>query len=100
MSIIGEISRYHSQDIVQQQTGAWLQQIEILQCQLALVSATPDAIFFEFGIPRMGKRADVVLVIGGIIFVLEFKVGASHYESHDKDQVIDYALAKIPHENG
>ena len=92
MSIIGEISRYHSQDIVQLQTGAWLQQIEILKRQLALFSSNSNAIFFEFGIPRMGKRADVLLVISGIVFVLEFKVGASNYESHDKDQVIDYAL--------
>ena len=40
----------------------------------------------------MGKRADVVLVISGLIFVLEFKVGPSKYHSHDKDQVLDYAL--------
>lgn len=91
-SIIGELSKYHSQDLVQLQTGAWIQQIEILKAQLSDFSTVGNAIYFEFGIPRMGKRADVVLVIGGLIFVLEFKVGASKYHSHDKDQVLDYAL--------
>ena len=91
-SIIGELSKYHSQDLVQQQTGAWIQQIDILKEQLARFASGSNAIFFEFGIPRMGKRADVVLVIGGLVFVLEFKVGASKYHSHDKDQVLDYAL--------
>ena len=91
-SIIGELSKYHSQDLVQQQTGAWIQQIDILKEQLAGFASGSNAIFFEFGIRRMGKRADVVLVIGGLVFVLEFKVGATKYHSHDKDQVLDYAL--------
>lgn len=40
----------------------------------------------------MGKRADVVLVIGGIVFVLEFKVGATSFERSAIEQVHDYAL--------
>ena len=32
-------------------------------------------IYLEFSIPRMGQRIDVVLLIGAVIFVLEFKVG-------------------------
>jgi Schlafen group 3, DNA/RNA helicase domain len=91
-SIVGELSKYHSQDLVNLQTGAWIQQIDILKNQLSEFASENNAVFFEFGIPRMGKRADVVLVIGGLIFVLEFKVGASKYHSHDKDQVLDYGL--------
>ena len=49
-------------------------------------------IFFEFAIPRMGKRVDVVLLVGDIIFVLEFKVGESSYPLHAVDQAIDYCL--------
>ncbi|HQR41608.1 MAG TPA: hypothetical protein PLX97_02965, partial [Gemmatales bacterium] len=40
----------------------------------------------------MGKRIDVVLLIGPIVFVLEFKIGESEFASHSIDQVFDYAL--------
>jgi hypothetical protein len=49
-------------------------------------------IFFEFVIPRMGKRADVVLVIDGVILVLEFKVGAKTFDRAAIAQAHDYAL--------
>ena len=91
-SIVGELSKYHSQDLVQLQASAWIEQIDILKKQLSRFASNSSAVFFEFGIPRMGKRADVVLVIGGLVFVLEFKVGASAYLNHDKDQVLDYGL--------
>lgn len=89
-SIIGELARFHTQDLVYQQTGAWKAQIEILQNQLKELS---DAfICFELLIPRMGKRADAVLITGGIIFVLEFKVGESQYKSVDLRQTQGYAV--------
>ncbi len=71
------------------QRDAWIVQTTQLQQQLA--EFTGD-IYFEFSIPRMGKRADVVLVIGSAIFVLEYKVGAIQFLRADLDQVIDYAL--------
>jgi len=43
-------------------------------------------------IPRMGKRADVVLLIGGVVFILEFKVGSSAFDSYAIEQTHDYAL--------
>ncbi|MCE2832726.1 MAG: DUF2075 domain-containing protein [Oxalobacteraceae bacterium] len=49
-------------------------------------------IYFEFSIPRMGKRADVVLLIGGIVFVIEFKVGSHSFDSYAIEQAHDYAL--------
>ena len=49
-------------------------------------------ILFEMAIPRMGKRADVVVVIGNVVLVIEFKVGASEFERHAIEQVHDYAL--------
>jgi hypothetical protein len=49
-------------------------------------------ILFECYIPRMGKRVDTVLILRGLILVLEFKVGATHYDSSALDQVVDYAL--------
>ena len=65
-------------------------QIAILKEQLAEFSA--GYILFEYSIPRMGKRVDVVLLLHGTIFLLEFKVGDNKYAKHASDQVLDYAL--------
>jgi len=48
--------------------------------------------FLEYTIPRLNKRADVILLLRGIIFCIEFKVGQSAYNQQDVDQVMDYAL--------
>ena len=50
------------------------------------------SIFFEFNIPRMGRRIDVVLVIGPVIFAVEFKVGEKTFDRSAIDQVWDYGL--------
>ena len=50
------------------------------------------AIFFEYSIPRMGRRIDVLLIIDSVIFVLEFKIGECEFPSYAIDQVWDYAL--------
>ena len=47
---------------------------------------------FEYTIPRIGSRIDNVLIYKGIIFLLEFKVGANEYPRHGIDQAMDYAL--------
>ena len=49
-------------------------------------------IAFEYSIPRMGHRIDVVCIIDGLIFLLEFKVGEREYRKSIEDQVMDYAL--------
>ena len=46
----------------------------------------------EYNIPRMGRRADVVLLIDGIIFVLEFKTLGSKFSYQALSQVWDYAI--------
>jgi hypothetical protein len=40
----------------------------------------------------MGKRVDNILLIDGIVFVLEFKVGEESYPLYALDQALDYAL--------
>lgn len=71
------------------QRDAWLGQIRILKASLEEYEGT---IYFEYSIPRMGERIDVVLLIGPAIFVLEFKVGETEFTTHALDQVCDYAL--------
>ena len=60
--------------------------------RLSLVNQADGRIFLEFYIPRMGKRADAVLIAENIVFVIEFKAGASGHASIAFDQVEDYAL--------
>jgi hypothetical protein len=50
------------------------------------------SILIEFSIPRMGRRIDAVLLIGPVVFVLEFKVGDTVFDRAAVDQVWDYAL--------
>ena len=89
-SILGQLAQHHRHDLEALQKQAWLSQIEILRSQLARID--DGHVFFEFGIPRMGKRADVMFVHAGIVFVLEFKVGAERYLKGDIDQTVDYGL--------
>jgi hypothetical protein len=87
--ILGELTRANQFNLDQTQRSAWLEQITILKRVLINRSGR---IYFEYAIPRMGKRIDVVLLIGPVVFVLEFKVGESHFSSSAIDQVTDYFL--------
>jgi hypothetical protein len=88
--ILGVLTAEHHHALEEPQRWAWLQQLSILK--LSLTSQADGRIFLEFYIPRMGKRADAVLIAGNIIFVIEFKAGASGHASIAFDQVEDYAL--------
>jgi hypothetical protein len=88
--ILGELTRRHHFALEIEQRSAWLQQIRILRNALAAIDAYTLA--FEFSIPRMGKRADAVLVIGDCIFIIEFKVGGDTFDRQAIEQVEDYAL--------
>jgi hypothetical protein len=71
------------------QRDAWLAEVNILKTVLI---NREGHIYFEYAIPRMGKRIDTVLLIGPVIFVLEFKIGDTAFSSYAIDQVCDYAL--------
>src|SRR5438105_12838647 len=87
--IVGQLTLNSSFDIDRSQAAAWLTEIEFLQSTLSDLSGS---IFFEFNIPRMGRRIDVVLVVGPVIFALEFKVGEKTFDRSAIDQVWDYGL--------
>ena len=71
---------------------AWKAEISIMEDILLKLASRDGRIIFEYDIPRLGKRIDVVLLLDGIIFCLEFKVGESSILEADVDQVLDYAL--------
>jgi hypothetical protein len=74
-----------------QQRDAWIEQIRILKIVLQPY-AHRGRVFFEFSIPRLGQRIDVVLIVDHVIFVMEFKVGETEFKASAVDQVFDYAL--------
>jgi DUF2075 family protein len=71
---------------------AWMGEITILQRVLTPWRDEDAEIIFEYDIPRLGKRIDVVLLLRGMIFCLEFKVGEHVALQQDVEQVLDYAL--------
>ena len=89
-SILGQLlirDEFATSDL---QKNSWRKEINILQEQLR--SFKDGNIIFEYTIPRIGHRIDVVCIIRGIIVLLEFKVGDSEYKKSTDDQVMDYAL--------
>ena len=77
-------------DTTIQQNNTWEQEISILKEQLAKFNE--GQIIFEYTIPRMGKRVDVIFLHNNIVFLLEFKCGDKEYHSSAYEQVYDYAL--------
>ena len=87
--ILGKLAQGNDFTLEQTQRDAWLEEIRILK---NVIQPYKGSIYFEYSIPRMGKRIDVVLVISSVIFVLEFKVGEKEFPLYAVDQVWDYAL--------
>lgn len=88
--IYGKISgAYDLSTLEIQQSNAWKRQIQILKQNL---DELEGKLYFEFNIPRMGKRVDNILIIKNCIFIIEFKIGSSSYDNYAKEQVLGYAL--------
>ena len=91
-SVLGVLhANYHGVPLTTT-TEAWQSEITIMKNVLSKYVDEDGEIIFEYDIPRLGKRIDVVLLFKGIIFCLEFKVGESNLLECDIDQVLDYAL--------
>jgi DNA polymerase III delta prime subunit len=71
------------------QKDAWNSEIAILKKALQGIEGF---LCLEFDVPRIGSRIDAVVLSGGCIFVLEFKVGESAFHREAINQVWDYAL--------
>jgi hypothetical protein len=88
-AVLGRLAASHEFTLEQTQRDAWLEEIRTLQ---SVLLSYDGCVYFEYSIPRMGKRIDAVLLIGPAVFVLEFKVGERDFPQHAIDQVWDYAL--------
>jgi len=89
--ILGCMDKANEYDLTIEQRGAWLEEITLMKEVVAELNEDGQ-IIFEYTIPRLGKRVDVLLLVKGIIFTIEFKVGADAFLVNDKEQVWDYAL--------
>ena len=91
-SIFGELCDAYHGDALTTTREAWKSEISIMKNILSDYTDNDSEIIFEYDIPRLGKRIDVVLLLNGIVFCLEFKVGETRILEADVDQVLDYAL--------
>ncbi len=89
IEVFGSLAQNPEFDLESTQREAWVEEISFLQKNLAGLSGT---LYLEFSIPRMGSRVDVVLLIGPVVLVVEFKVGETAFDRAALDQVWDYAL--------
>ena len=90
-SILGALCDNYHGDARTTTRDAWKEEISIMR-EVVFSLGEDVHIIFEYDIPRLGKRIDVVLLYKGIIYCIEFKVGESRILEADVDQVLDYAL--------
>lgn len=87
--VIGALAGNCDFAVLPTQRDAWLVQLDVLARELLGVQGN---ILLEFSIPRMGRRIDAVLLVGPIVFAIEFKVGEATFHRAAYEQVWDYAL--------
>ena len=89
--ILGVLARTSAFAIEASQRDAWIEQIRVLRAPLEAYRGR-GKVYFEYSVPRLGKRIDVVLLLDHVIFIIEFKVGEKEFTASATDQVWDYAL--------
>lgn len=88
-AVLGELVRHSEFPVTADQRDAWLWEIEALQRALGSLEGW---IAHESIVPRLGSRIDAVVVFGGVLFLLECKVGARAVDEAMREQAWDYAL--------
>ncbi len=100
-SIVGSLQQAYALDgfasQYTRQTRAWSVLVPKLQGALIqLVEVRPEArewtVLLEYPLYRLRRRIDLVILAGGVIVVVECKVGAYGFAAEDRRQVEEYAL--------
>ena len=92
LTVLGALHNNYHGDTQTTTDEAWMGEIELMQRVLRPWATESGRVIFEYDIPRLGKRIDVVLLLRGLIFCLEFKVGKKEEFQAGIEQVMDYAL--------
>lgn len=91
-AIFGELSKQQHGNQNTETRDSWEDEIEIMKEAIRPWQDEKAEIILEYSIPRLQKRIDVVLLLRGIVFCIEFKVNKSDVLNIDLDQVLNYAL--------
>ena len=75
LAVLGALHKNYHGDSLTTTDEAWMDEISLMQQVLEPWKDEVGQIVFEYDIPRLGKRIDIVLLLRGLIFCLEFKVG-------------------------
>ena len=90
--IVGQLTLASPHKVDNETKGSWLDEISVMKSILPQYSGR-GSLFLEYSIPRMGRRVDVILLIDGFVFVLEFKTGTEQINHREAViQAWDYAL--------
>lgn len=86
------ISQQHSKQI-----NVWKQQVEVLKKAFNDMTEAANhvvdwTLVLEYPIPRRQKRPDALILTDNMVFVVEFKFGATDYDAASRWQAEDYAL--------
>ena len=87
-SIFGTLCDNYHGDALTTTREAWKSEIDIMRNVVSKLNDPNGQVIFEYDIPRLGKRIDLVLLYRGIVFCIEFKVGESRVLEGDIDQVL------------
>ena len=90
--VIGAMLRRSDFEVNPNTRYSWEIEISTLQDMFKSHNDWSGGIAFEFTIPRIGKRCDVILIINGIVFILEYKTGSQDKSS--KTQHISHFFNK------
>lgn len=92
-AVIGRLNSILEFDREIDQELAWATEVRIIKDALAgLAECMSGHVLFEYSIPRLCGRLDVVLLLGRTVFAIEFKVGEKRYTEEAKKQVLEYCL--------
>ena len=89
--IVGKLTLASQHDINDETAQSWVEEIDTLREALEAYSGR-GSLYFEYNIPRMGRRADVIVLIDSIVFVVEYKTAEQRFTRDAMVQVWDYAL--------
>ncbi len=101
--ILGMLQKHSSKEFQQTlstQTSSWEIELNLIKQTIGILhekflDTDNWAILFEYPMPRLRTRMDLVILARDIVIVIEFKIGALKYDAYAIRQVEDYALDLI-----
>ena len=90
-SIFGALCDNYHGDALTTTREAWKSEISIIKCVLSKYADKNGQVIFEYDIPRLGKRIDVVLLLKGIVFCVELNFMCKEFLSLKQANLTEYS---------